>query len=358
MVKVDLRGVHHVTIERRGRTYEYWYAWRGGPKLRGDPSSPEFIASYNEAIEALRAPDASRFRSLLTSYKASNDFTGLAESTRGKWAPWLDKIGEHFGELSVRQFDRADKIRPVIRRWRSKWEDTPRTADYAIQVLSAVLSHGVEQGRIAGNPCEGIKRLYDADRSEIIWTDADILDFKATLTDKGKPACSPEMSWAVDLAAHTGLRLGDLILLSRTHVRRGEGAIVIATNKSGKRREAIIPLYDGLLAVLDTVPKRAATTILTSARGRPWTQSGLSSAVQRVKVAAGWDEDGVAPRDLHFHDLRGTAATKFYTAGIPIRAIAEIMGWEESTVEKIIRRYVGRQAATKALIEQLNKSGK
>jgi hypothetical protein len=32
--------------------------------------------------------------------------------------------------------------------------------------------------------------------------------------------------------------------------------------------------------------------------------------------------------------------------------------WEEETVEKIIRRYVGRQAATKALIAQLNEARK
>jgi hypothetical protein len=58
---------------------------------------------------------------------------------------------------------------------------------------------------------------------------------------------------------------------------------------------------------------------------------------------------------LHFHDLRGTAATKFYVAGIPIRVIAEILAWEEEHVEKIIRKYVGRSAATKALIAQLNR---
>ncbi len=31
------------------------------------------------------------------------------------------------------------------------------------------------------------------------------------------------------------------------------------------------------------------------------------------------------------------------------------MAWDEETVEKIIRRYVGRQAATKAIIAQLSK---
>jgi len=61
-------------------------------------------------------------------------------------------------------------------------------------------------------------------------------------------------------------------------------------------------------------------------------------------------------RDLHFHDLRGTAATKFYIAGLSVRVIAEIMAWEEATVEKIIRRYVGRQSATKEMIRQLNEA--
>jgi hypothetical protein len=45
-------------------------------------------------------------------------------------------------------------------------------------------------------------------------------------------------------------------------------------------------------------------------------------------------------------------------AGISVRVIAEVMAWEEETVEKIIRRYVGRQAAIIALIAQLNEARK
>lgn len=346
MVKVDLKGIH--TVHSRGRTYRY--AWRGGPPLSGEPGSPEFHKSYNEAIESRRTPDTGRFRSLVTLYKASKDYAKLSPSTKTNWSPWLDRIADFFGDTSTRAFDRTEKIRPVIRKWRSQWEDKPRTADYGIQVLSTVLSHAVELGKIAGNPCDGIKRLYDADRSEIIWTDADVAEFKAARTPKDQPACSPELALAVDLAAYTGLRLGDLVRLAWSHV--GEDAIVLRTGKSKRRREAIIPLYDDLRAVLDRIPKRA-TTVLTSARRKPWTPSGLSSAVQRVKAAAKWQE-----RDLHFHDLRGTAATKFYIAGIPVRVIAEVMAWEEETVEKIIRRYVGRQAATRALIEKLNAAKK
>jgi integrase len=81
----------------------------------------------------------------------------------------------------------------------------------------------------------------------------------------------------------------------------------------------------------------------------PWTRDGFGSSFNKAKIAAGMS-DG----DLHFDDLRGTAATRFYVAGLPERVIAEIMGWEEEHVARIIRHYVDRTAATKAIIRQLN----
>lgn len=337
MARVTLRRLNWTKV--KGRTY--WYAWRGGPRLRGEPGTPEFMASYNEAVEQHRTPDTGRFKSLVVSYKASADFKKLADSTRAAWLPWLDRIADYFGELRIAQFDRPEKIRPVIRRWRNQWADKARTADFGMQVLSRVCSHAVDPlGKIASNPCEGIKQLYSNDRSEIIWTEANIATLKST--------CSPEIAHAVDLAAHTGLRLSDLLRLSWSHV--GEDAIEFATGKSRGRREAIIPLYDDLRAVLARIPKRA-TTILTSSKRRPWTPDGFGSSFNTAKHDA-----GIADKDLHFHDLRGTAATKFYIAGLPIRVIAEILAWSEDQVERIIRRYVARGAATKEMIRRLNSS--
>ena len=341
VAKYPLKGIFKT--QAKGRTY--WYAWRGpplGPRLSGLPGSPEFHASYIEAHQAHLAPEPSRFQSLVVLYKASNDYKALAPSTLRNWLPWLDRVADYFGPLRLAQFDRPEKIRPVIRRWRDQWADKPRTADYAMQVLSRVLSHAVEHGKISGNPCEGIKQLYAGDRREIIWTDADI----ATL----KMSCSADVAHAVDLAVYTGLRLGDLLRLSWSHI--GADAITIATGKSRQHREAVIPLYDGLRTVLASIPKRS-TTILTNRRSCPWKTDGFGTAFNRAKIAAGLND-----RDLHFHDLRGTAATRFYTAGLSERVIAEIMGWEENHVDRIIRRYVGRSAATKAIIQQLNRAEK
>ena len=201
-----------------------------------------------------------------------------------------------------------------------------------------MLSHAVETlGKLSGNPCDGMKMLYKVNRSEIIWTPVDIENLKQT--------CSPEIAHATDLAAHTGLRRGDLVRLSWSHI--GDDEIVIATGKSRGKRSAHVPLYDDLRAVLERIPRRA-TTVLTNASGRPWDARSLSNVFTNAKNAAGF-------ADLHFHDLRGTAATKFYLAGLDEHLIADMMGWGREHVSKIIRLYVDRSAVIKAAIAQLNK---
>ena len=267
MVKIDLRGVASATA--KGRTY--YYAWRGGPRLRGEPGSAEFVASYQQAHENHRRPDDGRFRSLVMRYNADK-YPELAESTKRNWGPCLERIADYFGDLRIAQFDRPEKIRPIIKKWRKRYTDTPRTADYGMQVLSCVLRLAVEDGKIGSNPCEGIEQLYSNDRSKIIWLDADIAQLKAT--------CAAEIAHAVDLASSSGLRLSDLLRVSWSHIQ--QDAIVLSTGKSNGRREVIIPLYDSLRDVLARIPKRA-TTILTNSRGRPWTTDGFGSSFNKAK---------------------------------------------------------------------------
>ena len=219
--------------------------------------------------------------------------------------------------------------------------NTPRrraAPTWAYRFLSRVCSYAVEQGTLTVNPCEGIAALYSSDRAAIIWTESDIARIKAV--------GSSELGHAIDLATTSGLRRGDLIRVSWSHIQ--DDAIVITTGKSNHRREAVIPLYDELRDVLARIPQRA-TTILTNSKGYAWTNTGFGQMITAAKAKAGIG-------DLHFHDLRGTAATKFYSAGLSLRVIAEILGWTESSVDNIIRKYVDRTAATRAAIEQMRLS--
>lgn len=334
MASVKLRGVHTATSKGR----RYYYAWRGGPRLTGEPGSPEFIAAYYEAHQSLRATDRSKIRGLVAAYKASPAYDRLADSTKRVWKVYLERIIDHFGSLSVRQFDRPDKIRPLIRRWRNQWADKPRAADYGVQVLSHIMSYAVEADLIGSNPCHGLKSLYSVDRSGLIWTEEDISAVKAV--------ASVEVGRVIDLAAATGLRAGDLKRLAWSHV--GADAIRITTSKSRHKTVATIPLYAGLRTLLGTIPKRS-TLVLTNERGRPWDRVN-STPFQDAKTKA------LGDRDLHFHDLRGTAATRFYRAGLDAEDIAGILGWEVASVEKILKRYVGAEARVQSMIDKIDRS--
>ena len=220
----------------------------------------------------------------------------------------------------------------MIRRWRSRWADKPRTADYAVQVLSRVLSYAVELGKITGNPCEGIKQLYSADRADIIWTDAD--------TARIKQNCAAEIADAIDLAAHTGLRLGDLLRVSWSHI--GTDEIVIRTGKSTHRREAIIPLYDDLRAVLARIPRRS-TTILTNSKHRPWTRDGFGSSFNKAKIAAGMADADLPATICEAQRPRGSTSLTCPSGSSPA-------SWDgKRNMYKIIAAHQ-RSATTKAIM--------
>jgi len=343
MVEIDMKGVYRV----KSKGKDYYYAWRGGPRLAGEPGTPEFLRSYVDAHDARKAPDKSLFASVRVSYKAG-PFLELADSTKRVWTPWLDEVGRYFDPLPLRTFQHPEKIRPLIREWRNRFAAKPRAADTALQVLSVVIAHGIDpMGVIGVNPCDGLKRLYKNDRSEIIWLPEDI----AALA-KVAPA---EVMHAVNLAATTGLRQGDLLRLTWNCVKE-DHIHLPATAKTGQ--EAFIPLYAELRAVLKTIPKRSPT-VLTNSNGAPWGDDTgrdegkhFRKAFARAKNRLPEELEPI--KEKHFHDLRGTAATRFYLAGLDVRVIAEIMAWDEGVVRKIIRKYVGRKAATMAVIRQLN----
>lgn len=78
MSHVRLKGINSVTHTRAdGHKLVYDYAWKGGPRFRGKRGSPEYIASYNEAIAHRTQPADGVMLAILNAYQASADFTSL-----------------------------------------------------------------------------------------------------------------------------------------------------------------------------------------------------------------------------------------------------------------------------------------
>ena len=61
-MRLRLKGIN--VVRKRladGSLRVYHYAWKGGPALRGEPGTPEFIAGYNEAAARKATPPPASF---------------------------------------------------------------------------------------------------------------------------------------------------------------------------------------------------------------------------------------------------------------------------------------------------------
>jgi integrase len=350
------QGPHIVTRRKLGKSIRYYvYAWRGGPLVHKQEGGvkPRLTGAIIEAIALARQNKASStvgtMQALITSYRASPEWNKLRPSTQSPWRTWLDRIDDKFGKARLIVFN-SRRIRSDILEWRDQWAHQPRSADLAIQVLSRVLAFAVDRGLLEKNHASGIAQLYNANRSEIIWTPDDFTACHA--------AASVEVSEAVDLAACTGLRRGDLVELPWSAI--GEHAIIWQTNKSGGRARIVVPLLPETRAVLERIKARHAEemarkvpskrkplpeTVLSNQGWRPWTATGFGSRFNDAKKASGIK--------VHLHDLRGTFATRCMIAGLTDQEIADILGWNTKDVAMIRVRYVDQARVVVAMAERI-----
>lgn len=336
MVTVRLKAVHVVRARTKTGVREYHYAWRGGPRLKGSPGSPEYIASYQEEHAKRTAPAKGTVRGLVQAYKASPEYARLSTDTVRAYRKHLDAIEAKWGDTSCANIS-DPRIRPYIIAWRDSMASSPRTADMAVGVLKVLLGYGYDLGLVTINHAAKIKRLHRVDKSDALWT-AD--DFAAL-----KVFASPEVWWAVQLAAHTGLRQGDLIKLAWNHER--DGALGFLTSK--RKRYVTIPITAECRALLAEIPRRGPIILTTGRTKRPWTTDGLRASFGDAKRKAGVVRT--------FHDLRRNAATRLCEAGLDSGQVASIMGWAEEDVEAMKRKYVSRRAVVKAALAKLEKEG-
>jgi integrase len=319
-MRVRLKGLNSVPKTLAdGSKRTYWYAWKGGPPLRGEPGTPEFIHSYNEAIARKVVPPQGVLLSLLQGYQASGEFAGLAARTRFDYIKHIRTLEKEFGDFPLKALtDR--RTRGIFMAWRDKLAHrSRRQADYSWQVLARVLSWSHDRGLVLANPCARGGRLYRGSRADMIWTADDESTFL-----KRAPA---HFHLPLLLALWTGQRQGDLLRLpwsayDGTHIR-------LRQSKTGAR--VVIRVGAPLKAALDAAPKRS-TIILTSKAGRPWTSGGFRASWRIACAAAGIT-------GITFNDLRGTAVTRLAIAGCTEPEIAAITGHSPRDVRSILETH-------------------
>lgn len=348
--RLMLPGAHRVVIRKPGRVRIYWRTGRERGAITfgtfAGATEAEAVAAETAAAGQLAARYAEHVRpttapgfvaKLIEEYIASPEFARLAVSTKRVWRGHLDGIKDTFGKVTLDGIQRAE-ARGIIYAWRDTMAATPRTANIRLTVLARVFSWGVDRGRLKTNPAAAITRLDEGPgRAEIIWADHELAALLAH--------CTPHVARAVRLAALTGLRKADVVALTWSEVDFTRGVIDRATLKSGRRQRAVIPILPELRALLEECPRRAPQ-VITGAHGRPWRSADTFDSSFRPAL----DACGV---DKHFHDLRGTAATRFFAAGLSVADVAHIMGWKEAEAERIASRYMDRRSVVESIAARL-----
>src|SRR5258708_20873307 len=99
-VRVVLKGIHKVKARlSTGEIKTYYYAWRGGPQIKGRPGTPEFVREFHEAHASVRQPRAGTFMTIISRYKAAPEFTRRAQSTRRAYLTYIKLIEDEFCHL-------------------------------------------------------------------------------------------------------------------------------------------------------------------------------------------------------------------------------------------------------------------
>ena len=291
-MRVRLKGINRsVKRPADGTIKTVWYAWRGGPRLQGEPGSPGFIASDNAAVAAKVAPVPGTLRSVLTAYQGSSNFTSLRESTRRDYTRLNARIEKRFASFPLVALT-DPRTRGVFVTWRDELStQSPKQANYTWSVLNVAVSWGLDRGLVPSFTKAG--SLYSGTRVDHVWEPEDDERFLARAPER--------LRLPFLLAIWTGQRQGDLLCLPWSAY----------DGRDIRLQQSKIPVGGPRKAALDATP-RIDPLILTN-NGRAAFRHMWLRACKRAGI-----------KGLRFHDLRSTAVRRLANAGCTVPEIVAI----------------------------------
>ena len=178
-MRIKLKGIN--SRRKRladGRFKTYYWAWKSGPPLQGEPGTPEFVASYNAAVAQKVAPPTGVLLTLLFRFQESGEFQhSISPRTRRDYIKQIKRIEKTFGDFPIKAMA-APGTRAIFLKWRDELAQTSlRQADYAYGTLARILSWAHNRRLITENPCAKGGKLYHGTRVDKIWDDEQVARF-------------------------------------------------------------------------------------------------------------------------------------------------------------------------------------
>jgi integrase len=189
-----------------------------------------------------------------------------------------------------------------IERYKAKRKEEvkPASVNREISLLKTMLTKAVEWGKLKENPAKPVKLLKgEARRVRFLMPD-EIQNLLSNCADHLKPI--------VTVAAHTGMRRGEILGLTWDRVSFEQGIITLLDTKNSERRD--VPMNQTVKAALGEVERKGPRV--------------FSSGDMKTAFRTALKKAGIA--DFRFHDLRHTFASNLVMAGEDLNTVAELLG--------------------------------
>ena len=345
----------HPSRSANGR--EYWFYRRAGQRIpiedesgnrlfKGDPGFLEAYGRIHKTFERTpaAAPGHGTIAALAAEYYQSGDFTNLAPKSQKDYRRYIDPLVEKYGDLKV-----ADMSRAFVRRYRDRFKDKPRTANYVASVIRRLMSFAVDEGLRPDNPAQRPRQLKTGPGHRP-WEEDEIQTFRKAW------ALGTRERTALEMLLYTAQRGGDVAAMQRgrhytpdrVSVRQDKTSIYVSIPAA---RDLVDAIDAWMAQQKQDQDADSATvehlTILTGERGNAITVDTFRHMMRAAIRAAG------LPDDCTTHGLRYTAATRVYELTKDWVAVADITGHATMEMAKKYSRQKRRAALT---IRRLDKA--
>jgi site-specific recombinase XerD len=321
---------------RSGGKLYYYVRRKGRPSVRldGELGTPEFMASYQVALEAA-APQRDRhaagtFGRLVSDFYRSVDFANLKPSSKKAYRIVLDPVSVKHGHRPAANLPRSFASHMI----EAIGEKRPGMANLTQAVMRRLMAYAVRGGVRSDNPFAGMAKYKGG--THHTWTDAELRTFEARW-----PLGTRERL-AYTLLLYTGQRGGDVVRMRRQDII--SGAIGIVQEKTGTALS--IPIHPNLHAAMKAGPSKGMN-LIGDEHGRPIGRAALTELMKRAAKAAG------LPTHCLPHGLRKAVMRRLAERGGTAKELQAISGHMTLTEVERYTKQADQRVLSEAAIAKL-----
>jgi integrase len=201
-----------------------------------------------------------------------------------------------------------EQVRPKhISAIKVSFAKTPNMANRYISFLRVVFAQAVEWQRVDSNPCVGIKRHVEQQRTRLM-TEKEFQAIRDAAQHRAVPV-------VMDLCLLTGQRISDVLKLRNEDISP-DGIFFEQKKTDAKLKVRMTPDLEATIALArvthppkQDAPKGTYETLLYTRGGRPYSYKTIYEAFVRARKAAGVE-------DVVIHDMRAKAGTDAEEQGV------------------------------------------